>query len=115
VIEATVATLDVAPEHMLAWLGPAIGPESFEVGGEVRDIFLADDPAAEQAFVAQANGKWLADIYRLATLRLARLGVSRVFGGGLCTFRDRERFYSYRRDGATGRMASLIWLANEKG
>ena len=114
VIEAAVAAMGVAPERQMAWLGPAIGPEAFEVGGEVRDIFMAHDAAAERAFVAHGNGKWLADIYLLAAQRLGRLGVPRVSGGNLCTYRDRERFYSYRRDGATGRMASLIWLAPSK-
>lgn len=114
VIEATVAAMGVAPGQLMAWLGPAIGPQAFEVGDEVREIFMGHDPAAERAFVAHGNGKWLADIYQLASQRLARLGVPRVYGGGLCTFRDGERFYSYRRDGATGRMASLIWLVADK-
>lgn len=113
VVEAAVRAMDVDPVEVLAWLGPAIGPRAFEVGGEVRRIFVAQDPAAELAFVPQAGppaDKWLADIYLLARQRLARIGVTRVFGGGLCTFSDAERFYSYRRDGVTGRMASAIWL-----
>ncbi len=109
VIEAAVEAMKVSPDEVLAWLGPAIGPAAFEVGGAVRDAFLAFDPAAEAAFVARENGKWLADIFLLARLRLGKIGVTAVYGGGVCTYSDSERFYSYRRDGATGRMASLIW------
>jgi YfiH family protein len=111
VIEAGVQALNVPGSELLAWLGPAIGPEEFEVGKEVRDMFVTHDPAASVAFRPQPGGKYLADIYRLARQRLAALGVTAVYGGGYCTVRERERFYSYRRDGATGRMASLIWLA----
>lgn len=113
VIEQTVAAMPVAAGELLAWLGPAIGPQAFEVGDEVRDAFIADDPAAASAFVAQADGHWLADLYQLARQRLARIGVTAVYGGGLCSYSDATRFYSYRRDGRTGRMASLIWLAGE--
>jgi hypothetical protein len=114
VVEATVKAMNVAPERLLVWLGPAIGPSAFEVGEEVRQAFMAHDPEAAKAFVPfpeLSTKKWLADIYLLARQRLALLGVSRVYGGGLCTYADAERFYSYRRDQATGRMASLIWLA----
>jgi YfiH family protein len=110
VIEAGVRALDVAGGELLAWLGPAIGPEAFEVGAEVRAAFVARDPAAGSAFRPYGNGKFLADIYLLARQRLAGLGVTAVSGGGWCTVADRDRFYSYRRDGATGRMASLVWL-----
>lgn len=110
VIEAGVQALNVPGAELLAWLGPAIGPEAFEVGMEVRAAFMDHDPAADGAFRLQAGGKYLTDIYRLARQRLAALGVAAVYGGGLCTVRDRARFYSYRRDGATGRMAALIWL-----
>ena len=110
VLEATVAAMGVPAASLMAWLGPAIGPEAFEVGGEVRDAFMAGDPEAAEAFKPAANGKWLADIYHLARQHLARLGVTRVFGGGFCTVSENERFFSYRRDGKTGRMASLIWL-----
>lgn len=110
VLEATVAAMAVPAPDLMAWLGPAIGPEAFEVGGEVRAVFLADDGAAAAAF-RPSGDKWLGDLYALARLRLARLGLTRVFGGGLCTYGDRERFFSYRRDGATGRMATLVWLA----
>jgi polyphenol oxidase len=110
VLEATVEALAVAPEQVLAWLGPAIGPEAFEVGEEVREAFTAVHKDADAAFVARSNGRWLADLYRLARLRLRAVGVDAVYGGGFCTFSDPERFYSFRRDRTTGRMASLIWL-----
>lgn len=114
VIEATVAAMQVPPSVLLAYLGPAIGPQAFEVGGEVREAFVALQPKAANAFVAgtarHETSKWFADIYQLARLRLHDLGVAQVYGGNLCTFSDAQRFYSYRRDGATGRMASLIWL-----
>jgi len=113
VIEQTVAALPARPGELLAWLGPAIGPAAYVVGAEVRDCFLAHDAQAADAFTAAASGGWHADLYRLARQRLARLGVHDVSGGGLCSYTERDRFYSYRRDGATGRMASLIWLAGE--
>lgn len=112
VLEQTVAVMASPPARILAWLGPAIGPTAFEVGDEVRQIFVADMPQAASAFRGVSAGKWLADIYQLARLRLERIGVTRIYGGDLCTYRDAERFYSYRRDGVTGRMASLIWLAD---
>ena len=108
VIEQTVQA--AGGEGWLAWLGPAIGPRAFEVGDEVREAFVAEDPCSASAFVATAADHWLADLYQLARLRLARIGVDAVYGGNWCTFSDAERFYSYRRDGVTGRMASLIWL-----
>jgi YfiH family protein len=92
------------------WLGPAIGPDNFEVGDDVLNAFVTQIPKAENAFNAKSPGKWLANIYQLARLQLAELGIDQVFGGEYCTFADPQRFYSYRRDGAaTGRMASLIW------
>ncbi|MDR0441106.1 MAG: peptidoglycan editing factor PgeF [Candidatus Accumulibacter sp.] len=109
VIEAAVAATEAPCRDLLAWLGPAIGPRAFEVGGEVRAAFAAADPEAVEAFHPSGD-KWLADIYLLARQRLAKRGVTRVFGGGFCTLSETERFYSYRRDGRTGRMASLIWL-----
>lgn len=111
VIEAAVARLGVPASELLVWLGPAIGPEAFEVGEEVRTAFVTEDAAAVVAFRPSPAGRWLADIYALARLRLARCGVNAVYGGELCTFSDARHFYSYRRDGITGRMASLIWLA----
>lgn len=110
IIESGVAALSVPPESLLAWLGPAIGPRAFEVGPEVRAAFLQGDAEAASAFVPHRD-RYLADLYALARRRLARAGVGAVYGGGLCTVAEPERFYSYRRDGRCGRMASLIWLA----
>lgn len=110
VIERTVDKLGQAPERIAAWLGPAIGPRAFEVGPEVREAFVRADPAAAAAFKPSPSGRWLADLYRLARQRLRQAGVSAISGGEFCTFGDQARFYSYRRDGQTGRMASLIWL-----
>ena len=114
VIESTVAAMKVPSSALLAYLGPAIGPQAFEVGDEVRAAFVVENPEAASAFSPgdqQAETqKWLADIYELARLRLEKLGVAGVYGGGLCTYTDAEQFFSYRRDGVTGRMASLIWL-----
>jgi YfiH family protein len=110
VIERAVARLAQPPEHIAAWLGPAIGARAFEVGDEVRAAFLTADPAADDAFKPSLGGRWLADLYHLARQRLHQVGVRAISGGELCTFSDQERFYSYRRDGRTGRMASLIWL-----
>jgi len=110
VIEATIKHMDVTASKLMAWLGPAIGPKAFEVGDEVRQQFMAADPQAVEAFQPSTQGRWLADIYLLARQRLANLGVELVYGGHCCTYTDAERFYSYRRDGVTGRMASLIWL-----
>jgi YfiH family protein len=110
VLESTVAAMAVGGEEILAWLGPAIGPQCFEVGGEVRASFVAADSEAAQAFVPGAADKWLCDIYLLARQRLQRAGITVISGGGECTVSDAGRFFSYRRDGVTGRMASLIWL-----
>ena len=107
VLEAALDAL--GPGDYLAWLGPAIGPVAFEVGPEVRNAFLSYQPAAAAAFQETRPGHWLADLYGLARLRLAARGVDAVYGGEHCTFREAGRFYSYRRDGVTGRMASLIW------
>lgn len=134
VIEVLVAAMQVPGGELMAWLGPAIGPQAFEVGGEVRDVFVAHDARAADAFVAAPGDKWRCDIYALARQRLDALGIRRVAGArsaipgidgprrgvpvtqsestgaDFCTVADRERFFSYRRDGVTGRMASLIWL-----
>jgi YfiH family protein len=107
VIERAVEALGTG--DLLAWLGPVIGPEAFEVGGEVRAAFLAQDRESDAAFRAGDDGRWLADIYLLARLRLKRLGIGDVHGGYWCTYSDESRFFSYRRDGVTGRMATLIW------
>jgi YfiH family protein len=109
VLEAAVAALPADASQLVAWLGPAIGPDAFEVGPEVRKAFLAVDEAADEAFRPGIGDRWLADVYRLARQRLARAGVTDVHGGGLCTVSDPARFFSYRRDGATGRMAALVW------
>ncbi len=112
IIEATIARMAVPANDILAWLGPAIGPDAFEVGPEVRAAFMAHDPTAASAFAAIPDGKYLADIYLLARQRLNACGVTEVHGGDACTVTERERYFSYRRDGRTGRMASLIWLAD---
>ena len=111
VLEATVVAMGVPGAHLMAWLGSAIGPQAFEVGDEVREAFVSGSPEAASAFrCSSVNGKWLADIYGLARQRLSGLGVARVFGGNHCTVSETDRFFSYRRDGQTGRMASMIWL-----
>jgi YfiH family protein len=112
VLEATVAAMRAHPGEILAWMGTAIGPQAFEVGDEVRETFIGRHAEAAAAFVPQpVAGKWLADIYALARIRLGHAGVRAVYGGGRCTFSEPDNFFSYRRDGVTGRMASLIWLA----
>lgn len=111
VLEETMRRMAVPPADLLVWLGPAIGAQAFEVGDEVRAAFVARDSAAADAFVPHSAGKWLADIYRLARLRLGAAGVSEISGGTRCTASEEDAFFSYRRDGVTGRMASLIWLA----
>ncbi|MGA7750215.1 MAG: peptidoglycan editing factor PgeF [Gallionella sp.] len=138
VVEATVQAMDVAPQNLMAWLGPAISQPAFEVGAEVRDTFVDADPQAAAAFTPsplkgeggvtndlavvvgqprqmagssiREGKKWSADLYALTRLRLNALGITRIYGGGYCTYRERERFFSYRRDGVTGRMGTFIWL-----
>ncbi|MGO1503058.1 MAG: peptidoglycan editing factor PgeF, partial [Marinobacter sp.] len=111
VLENLVASMAVPVSGLMAWLGPAIGPEAFEVGPEVKAAFIAQAPQADAAFsIAGAReGHYMADIYLLARQRLERLGVTRIYGGDFCTVTDSQRFYSYRRDGQTGRMATVIW------
>ncbi len=109
ILERGVAAMPVAPEDILIYLGPAIGPEHFEVGPEVRAAFLAEDAGVAAAFRPGHGDRWLANIYALARRRLQRAGVQAIFGGNLCTVADPAHYFSYRRDGATGRMASLIW------
>jgi hypothetical protein len=111
VIEATVQAMKVEPKKMMAWFGPAISQRAFEVGEEVRTTFIAHNAQAKEAFLPGVNGKWQADIYLLARQRLNAIGINRVYGGDLCTYSDPAHFYSYRRDGVTGRMGSFIWLA----
>ena len=110
VIERVVGAMQAPPESLLCYLGPAIGASAYEVGADVREAFCAADAGAQRAFAACGDAKYLCDLYLLARQRLARLGVRRIHGGGLCTFSDPARFYSFRRDRATGRMASLVWL-----
>jgi len=132
VIETTVQAMDIAPQNLMAWLGPAISQPAFEVGSEVRAVFVDADPKAAAAFtpsialtdtLSHEGGenitpyslrgegeKWLADIYALARLRLNALGISHIYGGGYCTYREDKRFFSYRRDGVTGRMGTFIWI-----
>lgn len=110
VLETTVASMRVPEGEILAWLGPAIGPGNFEVGEAVVRVFVDAEPAAETAFRAVSGVRWKADIYALARHRLRRAGVREIYGGDWCTFSDPGRFFSYRRDGTTGRMAALIWM-----
>jgi YfiH family protein len=109
VLEATVRALGTPPGRLLVWLGPAIGPQHFEVGAEVRDAFLQSDPEADGAFRPNTHGRFMADLEVLARQRLGKLGVTRIYGGGQCTYAQAERYFSHRRDGTTGRQATLIW------
>ena len=109
VIENTVAALRAPASEVLVWMGPAISVAAFEVGDEVRDAFTAHDEAAASCFSRNARGRWQADLYGLARQRLADVGVSAVSGGGMCTYLDRERFYSYRRDPGCGRLLSFVY------
>jgi len=109
VIESAVQAMSGHPEELIAYIGPGIGPRRYEVGDDVRQAFVGRDAAAATAFAPRGDGKFLADLYELARGRLAAAGVARVFGGGFCTASD-ERFFSFRRDRTTGRMASLIWI-----
>lgn len=114
VLEATLKRFP-DPANVMAWMGPAIGPEKFEVGDEVRAAFVAKQHEAAAYFRPSPNpGRWLADIYGLARLRLQQAGISSIHGGGLCTVTDNRRFFSYRRDGRTGRMASVIWISEKR-
>ncbi len=110
IIEETIKKLPTAAEDLLVWLGPAIGPDVYEIGEEVYDAFTRNDNEAKQAFTPTVDQHWLFDIYRLAKLRLNRLGVGHIYGGNHCTLTEKDDFFSYRRDGATGRMASMIWI-----
>jgi YfiH family protein len=110
VIERTVAAMRSPGAALVAWLGPAIGQDAFEVGPEVRAAFADEDPGAATAFRPGAPGKWHADLAALARRRLARLGVTDIAGGTWCTYADQARFFSYRRSRTTGRMAALVWL-----
>lgn len=110
VIEATVRALALPPSSLLAWLGPGIGPGHFEIGAEVREALLRADPQAREAFVPNARGRYMADLGALARRRLQRLGIERIYGGDVCTYASPHGYFSHRRDGRTGRQATLIWL-----
>ena len=110
ILEKTIESMHDLPENIMAWLGPAIGVTAFEVGSEVRQAFIDMQAQAEQAFTKKDNGKWLADIYLLAKQRLNAAGVTDVYGGGECTYSNNQRYYSYRKEAKTGRLASLIWM-----
>ncbi|MBM0103439.1 peptidoglycan editing factor PgeF [Steroidobacter sp. S1-65] len=112
VLGATIKALDVPSTQLMAWLGPAIEQQAFEVGDEVRERFVQLDARNAAAFHSNARGRWQADLYRLARNELARLGVTAVYGGGFQCFADSKRYFSYRRDSRTGRMATLVWLAD---
>jgi len=109
IVEKTVTRL-AEPQNILAWLGPAIGPGNFEVGGEVKTAFAEKNPIMQQAFQQVDEAHFHADLYALARITLLQSGVKRMYGGEHCTYNQPDQFYSYRRDGVTGRMASLIWL-----
>jgi YfiH family protein len=111
VLEATVAAMQAAPAGLIAWMGPAAGPDAYEIGAEVRDAFIARDPHAVSAFAATRPGHWRVDLYALTRRRLVASGLraDAIHGGGLCTISDPARFYSHRRDARTGRMATLAW------
>jgi purine-nucleoside/S-methyl-5'-thioadenosine phosphorylase / adenosine deaminase len=113
IIEKTIQKFSCEPQEIIAWLGPAIGPSQFEVGLEVYELFVANAPVACEAFKINGPHHYLADIYLLARQRLEKNNVQKVFGGDFCTVSDEERFFSYRRDGITGRMASMIWITDK--
>ncbi len=110
VVENALASLESDPQEVVAWLGPAIGPEIFEVGAEVKEAFERGDANAGEAFRAHKPGKFMADLYALARRRLARAGVRDVYGGGFCTYQETDRFFSYRRAQRSGRMGAFIWI-----
>ena len=109
IIENTLDLFPQAPEEILVWLGPAIGPEVYEVGDEVRDAFLEHDPQAELAFKPSPNDRWLMDMYLLARQRLQKKNITAIYGGEFCTYTQNDQFFSHRRDSKTGRQASLIY------
>ena len=111
VLEATVDAMDTSADRLVAWLGPAAGPQAYEIGQEVFDACVAHHPRAAAAFVATRPGHWHVDLYALARQRLREAGVQRITGGGLCTISDPARFFSHRRDARTGRMATVVWRA----
>lgn len=112
VLERSIAAMRTPPQQLMAWLGPAAGPQVYEIGQDVFDAFVVHDAQAQQAFVATRPGHWRVDLYTLARQRLKRAGVpvDAVYGGGLCTISDPQRFFSHRRDRRSGRMATLAWI-----
>lgn len=112
IIENTLDSLQIRADSVLVWLGPAISADVYEVGKEVYDAFTLNDENAKQSFTSVSEQHWLFDLYKLAALRLNRLGVHQIYGGSRCTFTEKKHFFSYRRDGITGRMASMIWIDN---
>src|SRR3990167_5982582 len=113
IIENAIPLLNEAPRNLMAWLGPCIGPDHFEVGSDVYEAFIAKHKESAAAFNPHTPGKWLANLYELAKVRLRLMGVTQIYGGDYCTFKQADLFYSYRRNkGKTGRMASVIWISN---
>jgi YfiH family protein len=110
ILERTVEALQRPPDSILAWLGPAIGPDHFEVGDDVREAFMRRDAHAVTAFRPRQPGKWMADLNGLACQRLKKIGITRIHGGGMCTYSDPDRFFSHRRDRISGRMAATVWI-----
>ncbi len=113
IIEKTVPHFNYPSHEILAWFGPAIGPSQFEVGSDVYHIFTHHDEYAQKAFIQTSDSHYLADIYELAKQRLNALGIYAIYGGNMCTVTESDRFFSYRRDGITGRMATMIWISNK--
>lgn len=111
VIENTIHAMETDPATLMAWLGPAIGPQKFEVGADVYHAFTDHDPASKSCFTSHAPEKWMANLYQLAAMRLNKLGIDKIYGGEYCTHSQKDLFFSYRRDHLkTGRMASVIWI-----
>ena len=111
IIDSTLSAMQLPGRELYAWLGPAIGPQAFEVNGEIVDSYIQRDPHNQAAFHKEGS-RWMGNLYQLATNNFAQCGVTQVYGGKLCTYNDEARFYSYRRDNITGRMATIIWIAN---
>ncbi len=110
IIEKTISNMHITPSSLIAWIGPGIRQANFQIGSEVRDLFMQQDHSFEDAFLFQYEDKWLADLYLIAIKQLQKMGVTHIYDCGLCTFDDEEQFFSYRRDKTTGRMATLIWF-----
>ena len=113
-LEATVTAMRTPAARLQAWIGPAAGPQRYEIGDEVLERFIAHDPRAASAFVATRPGHWLVDLFAIARMRMADAGIdpADIHGGGICTISDPQRFFSHRRDQRSGRMATLTWIAS---